>query len=143
MNTVKRRLPQQIGFTLTELLIVVSIVGILVSIAYPAYQSHATRTRFADAQVKLLEVMQEQRKFFTSNNTYTTNLVTDLGYQDAGGGAVESDNSFYLITAEICGEGEVITECVLLTAAPNFTGGNQTSLTYNSRNEKSGPAAAW
>ena len=77
---------QRNGFTLVELLIVVAIVAILASIAYPSYQSHVSRTRYADAKVKLLEIMNQQRRYFTNNNTYTNNLVTELEYLDAGNG---------------------------------------------------------
>lgn len=131
------------GITLIELMIVVSIVAILGAIAYPAYQNQAARARYADAKVKLLEIMQQQRKFFTDNNSYTVALVDDLNYPDAGGGNdVESDQGAYVIVAAPCA-GEVIAQCVMLTATPQF--GGQVGIapfTYNSRNEKT-PAAHW
>jgi type IV pilus assembly protein PilE len=131
------------GFTLVELLIVVAIVAILASIAYPSYQNHVTRTRYADAKVMLLEIMNQQRKFFTSNNTYTTSLTTDLDYADAGAGAVSTEAGLYLITAGTCGNpAEPLTECVLLTATATFAGGLG-NLTYDSRNIKGGPPQAW
>jgi len=131
----------QHGFTLVELLIVVSIVGILAAIGYPAYQDHVENTRFADAKVKLVEIMQLQRRHFTDNSIYTVNLIADLGYEDAGGGAVATDNEFYTIAASQCGA-EPLSDCVLLTANPNFGDGSDTPLTYNSRNGKT-PPQAW
>ena len=139
----------QSGVTLVELLIVVSVVAILAAIAYPAYQTHMAKTRYSDAKVKLLEIMQRQRNFFTQNNTYTANLAGGgLGYDEAvsGTGTVLTDNDFYLITARTCEDDPAnppITECVRLTATPNFSGGDQTELTFNSRNEKTGPTHAW
>jgi len=127
----------QRGVTLVELLIVVSIVAILASIAYPAYQTHMTKTRHADAKIMLLQIMQQQRKYFTSNNTYTTDLVGEFGYADAGSGDVVSDNGFYLITASACGA-EPLSECVLLSGVTTYAGGG-TPLTYNSRNQKTPP----
>ena len=68
------------GVTLVELMIVVAIIAIIVSIAYPSYQNHITKTRRADGQGMLLRVMQEQRKHFSNENTYTTDLIGDLGF---------------------------------------------------------------
>ena len=134
------------GITLVELLIVVAVASILVTVGYPAYQSHVTKTRYADGKAKLLEITQLQRRYFTNNNTYTLSLTGDLGYTDAGSGAVASDNGFYLISAELCedagGNNEPISNCVELSAAATFPDGGD-PLTYNTRNEKSGPTNAW
>ena len=129
----------QIGYTLIELMIVIAVVAILASIAYPSYQNHMIRTRYADAKVMLLEIMQQQRKFFTENNIYTNNLITDLGFQNAGGGAVETEKGFFLITAGQCGA-TPLRECVQLSAVPTSNLG--ATLTYNSKNQKT-PPEAW
>ena len=59
------------GFTLTELLIVVAIVGILASIAYPSYQDSVTKSRRADAQGALQGLAQAMERHYTTEGTYT------------------------------------------------------------------------
>ena len=122
-------------------MIVIVVLGIILSLAYPGYQSQMRDTRRTDGQKKLMEIMQEQQKFYSRNSTYTTDLIADLNFPDAGGGNVASDKAFYLINAQACPT-LTINDCVVLTAAaqgPQATDGN---LTYNSRNEKT-PAAKW
>ena len=131
------------GITLVELMIVVVILAIVGTLAYPTYQGHATRARYADAKVMLLQIMQRQREFFTNNNTYTSGLVADLGYVDAGSGKVSSEQGLYLISAGQCDGGATnLDQCVELSAVPQSGQAGDLTFTYNSRNEKS-PAAHW
>lgn len=127
--------------TLLELLAVVVIVAIVGLFAYPAYQNHALRARSTDAKVKLLEIMQQQREFFTENNSYTTDLIADLGYTDAGGGKVATENGLFKISTALCGT-DPIAQCVKLSAEPVNTQAGDITYTYNSRNEKT-PSAYW
>lgn len=131
------------GVTIIELMIVVVILAIVATIAYPTYQGHATRARYSDAKVMLLQIMQRQREYFTDNNTYTTGLVADLGYVDAGGGKVSSEQGLYQISAGQCDGGATgINQCVELSAEPQSGQAGDITFTYNSRNQKS-PAAHW
>ena len=132
---------KSLGITLIELMIVVAIVAIIASIAYPSYQSHTVKTRRVEAQTMLLEIMQRQRQYFSQENTYTTDLIGDLGYANAGSGEVATENGFYLISATAC-PAETIVECVLLTAEAQAGQVNDSDLSYNSRNEKT-PAEKW
>ena len=67
------------GFTLIELLIVVAIVAILATFAYPGYQEQLRKTRRADATANLLELVQFMERNFSVTGRYN---------QDAGGNAI-------------------------------------------------------
>ncbi len=115
------------GFSLLELMIVVAIVGIIAAIAYPSYTEQVVRGRQSDGQAMLMEVMQAQERFYSQNQTYTTNLTT-LGYTVAN---PESLGDFYTIAAAAC-PGSAVTQCVLLTATAQGAQAGQPPLTYNS-----------
>jgi type IV pilus assembly protein PilE len=58
------------GFSLIELLVVVTIVGILAAIAYPSYRNQVERTRRADAQAVLMQAAQYLERVYTENGAY-------------------------------------------------------------------------
>lgn len=63
------------GFTLLELMIVVAIIGILASIAYPSYQESVASGKRVDAQGHLLSLAQHMERHFTENGSYTTAVL--------------------------------------------------------------------
>lgn len=60
----------QAGITLLELLVVVSIVGILAAIAYPNYRQYALRGNRTEGKAELMEASQELEKCFTRYGAY-------------------------------------------------------------------------
>lgn len=66
------------GFTLTELLIVVAIIGILAVIAIPAYVGQTKRAARTEAYTNLqtLRLLEEQN--FAENGTYAAGATTAL-----------------------------------------------------------------
>jgi len=67
---------RQAAFTLVELLIALSIMGILAAVALPAYSSYVAQSRQADAQRQLMVVAQAQEIYRFQNGAYATNAQT-------------------------------------------------------------------
>lgn len=64
---------KQLGFTLMEMMITIVILGILVGVAFPAYQGHMSSARRATATGCLMEYAQYMERIFSANMTYATN----------------------------------------------------------------------
>ena len=58
------------GFTLLELMIVVAIVAILTTIAYPNYRDYVIRGQLVDATQGLSAVRANMERYFHDNRTY-------------------------------------------------------------------------
>ena len=66
------------GFTLIELMIVIAIVGILASVAYPSYLAYILRAKRGDAKTTLLSAQLAQAKYRANNPEYGKTLA-DIG----------------------------------------------------------------
>ncbi len=60
----------QTGFTLIELMIVITILAILVGVAYPAYLDQVRKSRRADCAGVLTGLAAAMERNFTERNTY-------------------------------------------------------------------------
>ncbi len=65
---------RQKGFSLMELLIVMSILGILAAIATPSYQRHLIKAREAVLAEDLYQMRQAIDQFFSDHTRYPDNL---------------------------------------------------------------------
>ena len=102
----------QRGFTLIEVMIVVVIIGILATIAYPSYTRHVQNTRMATAQADLMELAQFMERQYSLTNRYDTNVAdaSDLPFtaspKDGGTtaydiGIVTGQNTFTLTATAV------------------------------------------
>lgn len=60
------------GFTLVELMVVVAIVGILASVAYPSYMNQIRSSRRSDAVVAMSRFQQAQERWRANKTTYAS-----------------------------------------------------------------------
>ncbi|MBB6091842.1 type IV pilus assembly protein PilE [Povalibacter uvarum] len=71
----------QRGFTLIELMIVVTIIAIIASVGYPSYRQYVKRSARAEAKTALLENAQFLERNYTAANRYNQdsagNDITD------------------------------------------------------------------
>jgi type IV pilus assembly protein PilE len=114
MKTINQR-----GVTLMELLVVIVVLGILASIAFPSYRQYLIRAQRAEAKTALLQVQANQEKFYLNGNTYTDAVDADppggLGLSDV------TETGKYEITVELGDDGQSYTA----TAAPASGGGQE------------------
>ncbi|OUM03885.1 type IV pilin protein [Variovorax sp. JS1663] len=119
------------GFTLIELMIVVAVVALLAAIAYPAYTDSVRKGRRAQARTALMELLQQQERYMTQNNTY-------LAFSNASGTTNPANASTvfkvfagdsstappYWLSATTCakpgGGTFAIRDCVALVATPTI-----------------------
>jgi type IV pilus assembly protein PilE len=128
------------GVTLIELMIVLTIAAIIAAIALPSYFKEMTETRRSDAKAKLMEIMNAEERYYTVNNTYTTDLENDLNYPVDGASKVDTDEGYYKVSAAACGSG--ITNCIELSAEPGQAQSDDGSLTLDSLGVKT-PGDKW
>ena len=135
------------GFTLIELMVVVAIIGILAAVAYPSYAESVRKGRRAEARAALANLMQQQERFFTQNNTYVAFGVGAAGTQPFkdfsatdGGRAVSS----HLLGARLCANvgatAPVVRDCIEVFAQPQagvFSDPVVTMIAIDSLNRKS------
>jgi len=83
---------QHFGFTLMEVMIVVVILGILITLAYPNLAKYLVRSRQTEAKANLMAIYTAEKIHYASNRSYTSNLQL-LGIE------LQQANSLYRYSA--------------------------------------------
>jgi type IV pilus assembly protein PilE len=111
------------GFTLIEIMVVVAIIGILASIAYPSYMESVMKGRRAEGRAALAELLQQQERYMTQRNAYfsftnvsgTTNPAVVPFKTFSGDNAAKPA---YQLQATACPGGIALAECIMVEAVP-------------------------
>jgi len=129
------------GMTLIELLCVISIIGILAAISYPMFIEQSAKGRRASARALMYQVLQNEERYYTGNNTYTTDL-TALGLANP----LQTDQGSHAVTLAIGPTGDLTTS-VSITGTAIVPDALCTSMTLTSANAQSGtgsqPSVCW
>ena len=88
------------GFTLIEMLITVSIIGILAAVVYPSYTSFIMRSDRAEAFRELVRIANLQEQYFADTRTYASDL-TNLGLASS---PYTTENGNYSIASSVSGD---------------------------------------
>lgn len=97
---MKRKSNALLGFTLVELLIVVAIIGILASVAYPSYTEFVLRSNRTEGQRELVRLANLQEQLYVDSRAYTTDM-TKLGLS---ADPYITEKGHYSIDATVSGE---------------------------------------
>ena len=137
------------GFTLIETMIVVVIVGIFATIAYPSYQSSIRKAKRAEGRTALMQLMQQQERYYSQNTTYIAFTSTSTNANEKYFKWYSSDTpkaSAYEISGDAC-QNETVQTCIKLTARPgtekidsSYTDSECGTLTFTSTGVKSADA---
>ncbi|CAN5395018.1 type IV pilin protein [soil metagenome] len=115
------------GFTLIELMVVSAVMAVIAALAYPSYQESVRKTRRAEGRAALMQLLQQEERYYSQNTTYiafgsTSSDADEAKFRWYSGESAKV--SAYEISAAAC-EGETVQTCVLLTAKPGTQKVNQ------------------
>jgi len=77
---IKRLLRETSGFSMTELLVVLVIIGVLVLLALPRLMPVVTKAKTTEAKLNLKQVLMLQKSYKFENDKYSSN-INEIGFE--------------------------------------------------------------
>jgi type IV pilus assembly protein PilE len=105
------------GFSLIELMIVLTVIAILAMIAYPIYQNEIIKGKRAEGKAALMQAAQIEERYYTANNQYGT--LTNANINAYSGD--NATNAAYTITLTLSPGTAPYTGFTLTAVPQNFT----------------------
>lgn len=78
----KIRFTKEDGFSLTEVLVVIVIIGILILLALPRFTAVITRAKTTEAKTMLRHLYTLEKAFYYENDRYSDN-ISEIGFEQA------------------------------------------------------------
>lgn len=75
-----RLIKDEAGFTLTELLVVIVIIGILAALTIPRFLNVTTSAKMTEAKLMLKQVYNLERSYYLENDAYSADLEA-IGFE--------------------------------------------------------------
>lgn len=93
------------GFTLIEMLVVISIIGVLSAIAVPSFMGQVNKAKETEAKIALNALTKSQQIFYVENSRFA-DKIWQLEFYDADRDPstldkIETDNYVYLVVPEL------------------------------------------
>jgi type IV pilus assembly protein PilE len=125
------------GFTMTELMIVVTIIGILSAISYPSYQRYLQRSHRADAQQFMMKMDTRQKQILIEQRAYATAPnALNVASQGWSCSATDCSNGRYTITFNPAVNNAATPPSYTLCATPSVSQAPDGTLTLTSDGAK-------
>jgi len=125
------------GFSLIELLIVVTIIGILATVGIPAYNKQVDAAKRSDGKATLMAIQSKMERYIFDNNTYPTSLAMMSVYN---ADIVISTEGYYEINILSASSNCPIISCYVLRGIPKDGQNTDGELFLNSNGTRNG---AW
>ncbi len=105
------------GFSLIELMIVVTIATILAAIAIPAYNSQIRKSRRTEAKTAIMDLAAREERYIATQNVYSNDPVA-LQYTTSGSWPISVGNYYSISSVAVVNATSSAPATYTLTVAP-------------------------